>query len=382
MTQVVNSQERAQISKRVTLVGALVNVLLSVVKVIVGFVAQSHALIVDGIHSLSDLLSDAMVWFASHHAQYGPDANHPYGHGRFETGATLGLGLLLILVAVGIVWDSTERLFSPELLLHPGTLALLVAIFSVLVKEVLYHYTVRAGRRIGSKMLRANAWHHRSDAVSSIVVVVGIGGTIAGLPYLDTVAAVVVGVMIGRVGWELGWSAFEELMDVGLGQEGLEKVKEIIHSVDGVDAIHMLRTRSIGGEIAVDVHVLVEPWLSVTEGHIISQTVMDRLLEQVDEVSDVTVHIDPEDDELGAPTKDLPLRRHIMEELNHSWIGITKAENIQRTILHYRNGKIDIDLYFPLSCYTGERDVDSLRSQLEDRLRENSVFRDLNIFFG
>ncbi len=136
------SRDRAQVSKRVTLVGALVNLLLAVVKIIFGLIAQSHALIVDGIHSISDLLSDAMVWFASHHAQHGPDEKHPYGHGRFETGATLGLGLLLILVAVGIVWDSVERLFTPEQLLHPGAMALFVAIFSVVMNEVLYHYTV------------------------------------------------------------------------------------------------------------------------------------------------------------------------------------------------------------------------------------------------
>ncbi len=373
---------RAQISKKVTLIGALVNILLSVAKVVFGFITQSHALIVDGIHSFSDLLSDAMVWFASHHADQGPDEKHPYGHGRFETGATLGLGLLLILVAAGIIWDGTERLFSPEQLLHPGHMALLVAIFSVLIKEYLFHYTMRIGRKINSKMIQANAWHHRSDAISSIVVVVGIGGTIAGLPYLDTVAAVAVGVMIAHVGWNLGWPAFEELMDAGLEREGLEKVKDIIHSVDGVKAIHMLRTRSIGGEVAVDLHVLVEHWLSVTEGHMISQTVMDRLLDEVEEVGDVTVHIDPEDDELGTPTKGLPLRQQTIDMLRECWQTIPKTASIKRTILHYRDGKIDIDLYFPLSCYDGERDLNVLRSQLRDRLKGNSEFGELNIFFG
>ncbi len=374
--------DRTKISKRVTIVGALVNILLSVIKVLFGIVAHSHALIVDGIHSLSDLLSDAMVWFASHHAQHGPDEKHPYGHGRFETGATLGLGILLILVAVGIIWDSAQRLFSPERLLHPGTLALVIAVISVLIKEVLYHYTMVAGRKVGSKLLKANAWHHRSDAISSIVVVVGVAGTMAGLPYLDTVAAVIVGVMIAKVGWELGWSAFEELMDVGLGQEGLAKVKEIIHAVDGVEAIHMLRTRSIGGGVTVDVHVLVEPWLSVTEGHIISQTVMDRLLGEVDEVSDVTVHVDPEDDEAGPPTRDLPLRQQAIEKLNRCWSSIPQAQNIERTILHYQEGKIDIDLYFPLDSFGGEDDLYRLRSKLEEQLKGESDFRELKLFFG
>ncbi len=374
--------DRTEISKRVTLVGALINILLSALKVLFGFVAHSHSLIVDGVHSLSDLLSDAMVWFASHHAQHGPDEKHPYGHGRFETGATLGLGIFLVLIAAGIVWDSVQRLFSPERLMHPGSLALVVAFFSVLIKEGLYHYTMVAGRRIGSKMIQANAWHHRSDAISSIVVVIGIGGTIAGLPYLDTMAAVIVGVMIARVGWELGWPAFEELMDVGLGQEGLDKVKEIIHSVDGVEAIHMLRTRSIGGEIIVDVHVLVAPWLSVTEGHMISQTVMDRLLNEVDEISDVTVHVDPEDDEAGPPTQDLPLRQQAMDKLNRCWSAIPEAQEIQQTILHYQDGKIDIDLYFPLSCYAGEDKLIDLRVRLQDMLKGENDFRELKMYFG
>ncbi len=376
------SIDRARTSKRVTVVGALINILLSALKVLFGFVAQSHALIVDGIHSLSDLLSDAMVWFASHHAQHGPDEKHPYGHGRFETGATLGLGIFLILIAAGIIWDSAQRLFSPERLLHPGALALTIAIFSVVIKEALYHYTMVAGRRIGSKMVQANAWHHRSDAISSIVVVIGIGGSMAGLPYLDTVAAVIVGVMIARVGWELGLPAFEELMDVGLGQEGLKQVREIILSVDGVDAIHMLRTRSIGGEIVVDVHVLVAPWLSVTEGHMISQTVMDRLLDKVEEISDVTVHVDPEDDEAGPPTQDLPLRQQTMDKLHECWSAIPEAQEIQRTILHYQDGKIDIDLYFPLSCYGGEKELNELRARLEDQLAGETDFRKLKLFFG
>ena len=378
----MQASERTEISKRVTLVGAIANILLSVLKVVFGFVAQSHALIVDGIHSLSDLISDAMVWFASHHAQHGPDEKHPYGHGRFETIATLGLGIILILVAIGIVWDSAARLFSPEKLLHPGALALVVAILSVLVKEALYHYTMLAGRKINSKMIQANAWHHRTDAISSIVVVVGVAGTIAGLPYLDTVAAVIVGVMIAMVGWELGWPALEELMDAGLEQERLEKVKEIIHSVDGVDSIHLLRSRSIGGEIIVDVHILVAPWMSVTEGHMISQTVMERLLGEVDEISDVTVHVDPEDDEAGPATQNLPLRQQALEKLGGCWATIPEVEKVTQTILHYREGKIDIDLYFPLSCYDGDSKLQELRAGLLDSLEGEDDFRELKIFFG
>jgi cation diffusion facilitator family transporter len=213
---------RAGETKRVTLIGALVNLLLSVIKVIFGVISQSHSLVADGIHSLSDLISDGVIYAAAHHAHQEPDEKHPYGHGRFETAATLALGGVLILVAVGIIWDAADRLFNPERLLQPTALALLVAVISILAKELLYHYTVRVAQRIRSDMLKANAWHHRSDAVSSVAVLIGVGGTMAGLPYLDAIAAVVVGLMIARIGWELGQSAFQELVDSSLDEEEFE----------------------------------------------------------------------------------------------------------------------------------------------------------------
>jgi hypothetical protein len=174
----------------------------------------------------------------------------------------------------------------------------------------------------------------------------------------------------------------EELMDAGLEQERLEMVKEIILSVDGVDSIHLLRSRSIGGGISLDVHVLVAPWMSVTEGHMISQTVMDRLRAEVVEISDVTVHVDPEDDEAGPPTQNLPLRRQALERLNRCWSGVTQTEEITQTILHYREGKIDIDLYFPLSRYGGDRELQLLRAALLDGIEGEGDFRELKIFFG
>ncbi len=359
------AEHRRTETQRVTLVGAVINLLLAVVKVLVGWLAQSQALVADGIHSLSDLFSDGLVWFAAHHASQAPDLDHPYGHGRFETLATLGLGLLLLLVALGITWDAAERLFHPEELLSPGYLALVVAFASILSKEWLYHYTMRVSRRLKSDMLRANAWHHRSDAVSSIVVLVGVGGTMAGLPYLDSIAAILVGLMIMHVAWELGWPAIQELVDAGLAQERLEKIKRVILSVDGVKAIHMLRTRLMGGQASVDVHVLVDPWLSVSEGHMISQRVTDRLLEEVDEVNDVTVHIDPEDDEVATPCRGLPLRKEAEEELDRCWNRLPGVERHRRLQLHYLDGHIDVDLILPLSAFEGEEQSRVLQQELQ-----------------
>ena len=373
---------RLEETRRVTLVGAVLNLLLAALKILFGWLGQSQSLLADGIHSLSDLLSDALVWFAAHHAAQDPDPEHPYGHGRFETLATLGLGALLILVAVGIGWDAISRLFSPDRLLTPGVVALVIALFSVLVKEWLYHYTLRVARRIKSEMVRANAWHHRSDAVSSIVVLVGVGGTMAGLPYLDALAAAGVALMIARIGWELGWPAIQELGDAGLEQEQVDRIRQIIVSIGGVRAIHMLRTRKLGGQASVDVHVLVQPRLSVSEGHVISQTVMDRLQEEIEEVSDVTVHIDPEDDDIAPPTRGLPLRDATEKILQQHWQGVPEAAGRKRMLLHYLDGKIEVDVYFPLAAHRSKEQTDQLRDLLQEKIGSLPEFGQVRLYFG
>ncbi len=379
------TQEKAQRYleiRKVTIVGVLVNLVLATSKTIIGVVAQSQSLIADGIHSISDLLSDALVYFAAKHSQHAPDEAHPYGHGRFETAGTLGLGVLLALAALGITWDAVERLFSPEALLHPKPLALYAALFSILANEGLYQYTAIVARRINSDLLQANAWHHRSDALSSVVVLIGVGGTIAGLPYLDAIAAVVVGVMIARIGWSLSWPAFQELVDEGLDEDRLNSIREIIHQIGGVQDIHMLRTRRIGGDATVDVHILVEPWLSVSEGHMIGQMVIDNLLAEITEVTDVTVHIDPEDDERGTPCKGLPLRTEVEKLLALQWRGVPGAEKRGRVILHYLAGKINVDVYFSLEEVASVEDRERLKQQLQEKASERPEFGQVRIFFS
>lgn len=377
-----DKEKRSRESKRVTLIGAIINLLLTIIKIVFGWMAQSQALVADGIHSLSDLLSDALVWVAAAHAAQGPDSEHPYGHGRFETLATLGLGLLLALVALGIIWDATHRLFSPEELLVPGTIALVVALLSVLVKEWLYHFTLGVARRIKSEMLRANAWHHRTDAISSVVVIFGVAGTMAGLPYLDAIATIAVGLMIAHVAWELAWPAIHELADAGLEEERLQKIRNTILSVDGVKAIHMLRTRSIGGQASADVHVIVNPKMSVSEGHMISQMVMDSLTDDIEEITDVTVHIDPEDDEVAAPSRYLPMRDAAEALLAECWRDIPGAMQYDRMLLHYLDGKIDVELFFPLHVYEGKEQAVALGNLLQQNIQDSYCFRKVRVYFG
>jgi len=287
--------------RKVTLIGSVIDFLLAVLKLVVGFLAQSQALIADGVHSLSDLATDFVVLYAAKHSSRAADESHPYGHGRFETIATVALGVALMLVAAGIAWDAIERLFHPEQLMQPGLLALVVAVISVLAKEWIFHYTKRVADRLRSPMLAANAWHSRTDAVSSLIVIVGVGGTMAGLPYMDAIAAAGVALIIAWIGWDLAWHSVRELVDTGLEEEQLMAIRRTIQEVDGVQGLHSLRTRRVGADALVDVHILVEPHISVSEGHQIGEAVRIRLLQGHEEINDVLVHIDPEDDECLNP---------------------------------------------------------------------------------
>lgn len=334
--------------RKVTLVGAVIDLLLGVVKIMVGVISGSQALIADGIHSLSDLATDFLVIFAAKHSHREADDEHPYGHGRIETVATVILGVALAVVAIGICYDAVQRMTAPERLGHPGMLALLVALASVVSKEIIYHYTLRVARRLRSNMLQANAWHSRSDAISSIIVVIGVGGTMYGFVYLDAIAAIAVGLMVAKIGWDLLWESLQELIDTSLESEKVNAIRAAILDVSGVRALHMLRTRRSGSDALVDVHIQVDPGLSVSEGHMIGEQVRTRLIREMDDVSDVTVHIDPEDDETASPCTHLPLRDEIMRRLERRWENVDLGPGIERVVLHYLDGKVHIDVVVPM----------------------------------
>ncbi|MBD3609693.1 MAG: cation transporter [Gammaproteobacteria bacterium] len=355
LDEVDETSERYKQIRNVTLVGSVVDLGLGVLKIFVGWLSHSQALVADGIHSLSDLFTDFMVLWAAKHAHADADEAHPYGHGRIETITTIALGLALFIVAFGIAWEAVERLYLPESLLVPTYWAILAAFVSVVFKEAIYRYTMWAAKKYRSTMLRANAWHSRSDAVSSIVVMIGVGGAMAGLTYLDAVAAFVVAVMIGKIAWELVWHSVQEILDAGLEEERVLEIEKLIMQVDGVLQMHMLRTRRLGPDALVDVHVLVGSHLSISEGHHIAEKVRYKVVSEVEEVTDVMVHIDPEDDELVAPCRDLPLRSSLMQDLKQSWHAIPQSNAVEGVTLHYLNGMIEVDLILPLSILT---DVD------------------------
>jgi len=366
--ELLTSSQRYKDTIRVTLVGSVVDLLLGVAKILVGFAAQSQALIADGVHSLSDLVTDIAVLYAAKHSHQEADEDHPYGHGRIETVVTVGLGIALIGVAIGIMIDATHRLFNPNTLFSPGVLALSVAVVSVIAKEAIYQYTMVVARRYRSNMLKANAWHSRSDAISSIIVVIGILGSMAGLIYLDAIAAIGVGIMIAKIGWDLAWHSVKELIDTGLEAERVEAIEKSILDVDGVETLHILRTRQIGADALVDVHIQVGSHISVSEAHYISEIVRSKLIKEIEEVIDVMVHIDPEDDEHMPDITKLPLRREMLKKMETAWQNIEEAKEIENITMHYLQGKIQIELLLPLSILHNMRP--DTEKELEQRFRQ------------
>ena len=376
-----SSERRYHDTVRVTLIGSVIDLLLGVAKIVVGVLAHSQALIADGVHSLSDLATDFVVLYAAKHAREDADEEHPYGHGRIETIATVGLGVLLILAAIGIAWDAIDHMLAPETLELPGFWALVVAAISVVSKEAIYQYTMVVARKYKSKMLEANAWHSRSDAISSIVVLVGIAGSMAGYRSLDAVAAVGVGLMIAKIGWNLTFHSFRELIDTGLERERVQAIREAILSVDGVRSLHILRTRSMGADALVDVHILVDPELSVSEAHYISESVRLKLIKEIEEVADVMVHIDPEDDEHFQFRAELPTRTELEQWLQSRWSDIPAAARIDHLTLHYLEGKIRIELLLPLSVLEGGVNADELRRQFAEALADRDEIETVRLRF-
>jgi divalent metal cation (Fe/Co/Zn/Cd) transporter len=234
---------------------------------------------------------------------------------------------------------------SRNIVIQHGMVALLTALLSVLSKEWIYQYTIRIGRRLRSNMVIANAWHSRTDAISSVIVIAGVGGAMAGFSYLDGVAAIAVALLIAKIGWDLLWKSLQELIDTALEPEMVEEIRHAILAVDGVRACHMLRTRYSGSDSLVDVHILVDPALSVSEGHQIGERVRKELIEQVEHVADVTVHIDPEDDESTSLSEQLPMREVIEARLHREWQQDGLDGDVERVVLHYLEGKVHVEVF-------------------------------------
>ncbi len=290
--EAVDPEVRQHVARRSTLVSVVVNIVLTVLQLAAGIWAHSQALVADAIHSLSDLLSDFLVLLVNRHSHKEADDDHHYGHQRYETAASLVLGLLLSAVAVGMLWGAIDRLTHTEDIPKVQALALYVAIGTLLAKEALFRYMLAAAEKVRSSMLVANAWHARSDAASSLVVGLGILGNLLGYPLLDPVAALIVGLMVMRMGLSFAWDALNDLMDRAASQDQIDRIRDTLLQTPGVRGVHELRTRKMGDLILVDAHLEVDGLLSVREGHEIALQARQRVMAQLP-VLNVQTHLDP-----------------------------------------------------------------------------------------
>jgi cation diffusion facilitator family transporter len=335
-----------QTIKKVTIVNALTNLLLAVVKILVGWAGHSHALIADGIHSFSDLISDLLVFMAAKVGGQQPDDDHPYGHRRIETVGAIIVAVLLLAVGIYIVYDASHHFMTHTARELPSSYVVVTAFFSILINEGLYRYGKYFGLKINSPLLISNAWHNRSDAFVSLIVVITVGASILGVKHLDIMGAFIIGLMIIYAGAKMLYTCFSELVDTAVPEQTTEEMKNVINKIPGVVALHQLRTRSLGGDIFADVHIQVDPRISVSEGHYIGEHVHLSLIKDIKHMRDVTVHVDPEDDETNQPCEHLPNRPTIESTLQAAWIRLPDHEKINHITIHYHDGHIDVDVLF------------------------------------
>lgn len=285
---------------KVTLVGSAANVLLTVFKFVAGIVGHSAAMTADAVHSLSDLLTDAVVLMFVHISGKPEDCGHDYGHGKYETLATTIIGMALAVVAVGIGWKSGVFLWewkNGTTLPEPGMLALWAAIVSVVLKELVYQYTVRRGRVLNSPAVEANAWHHRSDALSSLGTLAGIGGAILlgdRWTVLDPLAGLIVSIFILRVAWKLLKQGIDELLEASLPDEVEKEILDIVTSYPDVRDPHHLRTRRIGSRYAIELHIRMDGNLSLATAHARTCEIEQALKEKFGERTHITLHVEPD----------------------------------------------------------------------------------------
>lgn len=290
---------RSKEGKKVTLVGFWVNVFLTVIKISAGIIGRSGAMLADGIHSLSDFMTDLVVLVGLKMTEKPEDDCHNYGHEKYETLATVVISMFLLFVGFEILKSGIGNIMfvvKGGILPKPGIIALVAAVISILSKEILYHYTVKVGRRINSSSVIANAWHHRSDALSSVGTFVGIGGAIAlgnKWTVLDPIASIVVSILIFKVAIDILKPSLSELVEASLSDEEKEQIADILNNTFGVNSYHKLRTRRIGTKIAIEVHILVDDSLDIKSAHDIASKIEVDIKKVCGESCFVTIHIEP-----------------------------------------------------------------------------------------
>ncbi len=281
-------------TKKITYIGAIINLLLAFFKIIFGYLAHSQALIADGVHSFSDLLTDAAIIIGAKYWSAAPDKDHPYGHGRIETIINILIGLLLLSVGLGIGWNALKSIGVAHDV-PPGWSAFAIALASIILKEFIFRWTEKVGKKLNSRAIIANAWHHRSDALSSVPVAASVIGAklFPQLQYLDHIAAFLVTAMIIKAAFEIVWPSISEITEAIPDKEIEIRIKKYQQSFQDIREIHRIRSRRIGSSILVDLHMLVDPKMNVESAHIIAEEFSSLLKDKEKDFNDIIIHIEP-----------------------------------------------------------------------------------------
>ncbi|WP_370298746.1 cation diffusion facilitator family transporter, partial [Pontibacterium sp.] len=290
----------------------------------------------------------------------------PWGHGRFETVGTVVLGCALIAVAGAMAFESAKLLFADSIPLTPEWPALVIAALSILGKEWIFHYTMRVGKAIKSDLIIANAWHSRTDALSSVVVLVGVGGAMMGIWWLDALAALIVSVVVGKIGWEMTWDSIKELVDTALPEERVQAYRKVVMQVEGIVSVHSFKSRKMAGQSQLEMHIQVPPTLSASEGHYIGDTAVCRLQDAFEDVGHVIFHIDTYNDETEQVCKTLPLRGEIQQAINEALANVApQLPQPKRMTLHYNDG-VEIELFFAADTTADASLSDQLKAAMDN----------------
>ena len=375
----MKSASAQQEATRVTLIGMWLDLALGIAKIFGGIFTQSFALITDGIHSLTDAITDIFVLVVARIANTEPDDEHPYGHGRFESLGTIGMGVVFFTTAGILLYDSYQRLLDSASIPIPALSGVAIALISIASKEWIYQYTIRVARRLNSSLLKANAWHSRTDAISSIAVLIGIVAAHQGYTWMDTVAAIFVALIIAKIGWELCTDSLRELVDTAIPLPRQRQLQDCILAVDGIQGITSLRSRLSGGKIILEVRLLVDPRITVSEGHQLGETVSRALTGNFSDIGDVIAHIDPETHEEAAITAPhqsaLPDRQQILANIKNQWQEFLSEDDIDNISLHYLENGIEVDLTVNM-----EEISEQLARQLQQAIHTFHYIANLRIY--
>jgi len=354
------------LATKITLLGLIANLFLAILKGFIGIISNSSALIADAGHSFSDLLSDGITLWAVRMSNIPKDKNHPYGHGKFETVGTFFVSIMLILTGIGIAWHVLNKLDYLEV---PGIISLWMAAIAIVVKEGLFHITRVVSKKTGSKILLANAWHHRSDAISSIAALIGIGGSQLGVPLMDPLAGVLVSGLIIKTGVDIGYESIRELTDETVEDNVIIKLGKIMNGIEGVEHYHEMRARKMGPHLLVDLHIQVDSMMSISAAHQVAERVRLTILKKLPAVNEVLVHVDAEDDFVDEKELRIPVDTNLMRPQNKiendvkiAIAQVPEIQGITHIYCHYLDEKLTVQVNIILNSELRISDAQEIAS--------------------